>query len=68
MSNRKTLPATSIVAGLCLTGAIHAQDSTPIMASPMKSNATELGMVTAIRDSEAGSRVGCSDRCDGDFR
>lgn len=68
MSHRKTLPAASIVAGLCLTGAIHAQESTPIMASPKKSNATELGLVTAIGDSEAGSRVGCSDRCDGDCR
>lgn len=68
MSYRKTLLAASIIAGLCLTGAIHAQDSTLITASPKKSNAKELGMVTAIRDSEADSRVACNGRCDGDGR
>jgi iron complex outermembrane receptor protein len=70
MSYRKTLLVASIIAGLCLTGAIHAQDGTLITASPKKSNAKELGMVivTAIRDSEADSCVACSGRCDGDRR
>lgn len=65
MSYRKTLLAASIVAGLCLTGAIHAQDSAQITASPKKSNAKELGMVTAIRDSESDSRVACCGHSDG---
>ena len=63
MSYRKTLLAASIVAGLCLSGALFAQDSTPTTtgaakpALPKKSSVKELGtvIVTGIRDSEAES-------------
>ncbi len=63
MSYRKTLLAASIVAGLCLSGALSAQDSTPTTtgaakpAPPKRSSVKELGtvIVTGIRDSEAES-------------
>ncbi len=64
MSYRKTLLAASIVAGLCLSGALSAQDSTPTTttgaakaAPPKKSNVKQLGtvVVTGIRNSEAES-------------
>ena len=63
MSYRKTLLAASIVAGLCLSGALSAQDSTPSTTTtttptpPKKPSVKELGtvIVTGIRDSEAES-------------
>lgn len=65
MSHRKTLLAASIIAGLCLSGAVYAADNTPAPQSGQdnaqttadKSKAKELGTVTVvgIRDSEAES-------------
>jgi len=62
MSNRKTLLAASIVAGLCLSGALNAQDSTQTTASGAKAQEKaeqakikQLQSVTVvgIRNSEA---------------
>ena len=64
MSHRKTLLAASIVAGLCLSGAIYAQDAqtgttgtAQTKAGADKNKAKELGtvVVTGIRDTEAES-------------
>jgi len=69
MSNRKTLLAASIIAGLCLSGSVYAADTTPAQPGPAasgqdnaqttadKNKAKELGTVTVvgIRDSEAES-------------
>ncbi|WP_201314984.1 TonB-dependent receptor [Dyella sp. EPa41] len=69
MSNRKTLLAASIIAGLCLSGSVYAADNTPAQPGPAasgqdnaqttadKNKAKELGTVTVvgIRDSEAES-------------
>ncbi|AHX15482.1 TonB-dependent receptor [Dyella jiangningensis] len=70
MSNRKTLLAASIIAGLCLSGSVYAADNTPAPQSGPaasgqdnsqttadKNKAKELGTVTVvgIRDSEAES-------------
>ncbi len=62
MNYRKTLLATSIVASLCLSGALYAQDNTQTntastASQPSKKDIKNLGavMVTGIRDSEAES-------------
>jgi len=63
MNYRKTLLAASIISGLCVSGALYAQDSTPATGTtpnssqPEKSNVKELATVTVvgIRDSEAES-------------
>ena len=58
MSYRKSLLAASIVAGLCLSGSIHAQDTAQTSTQkPADKNVKDLSTVTVvgIRDSEAES-------------
>ena len=59
MNHRKTLLAASIITGLCVSGALFAQDSTAAADAnqPKKTNVKELATVTVtgIRDSEAES-------------